>query len=222
MLELAVLGLLKEQPLHGYELKKRLGETLGSLWGVSYGSLYPALRRLERSGAIEIVDPATGPAVAAVPTGSVKGDLAAARLRAVADRLSSGSRRTRKAYRLTDRGEGLFTELMLGDDDRGDDERAFALKLAFCGHLAPPARLQLLERRRDALRTSLAPVRPSRTARGAGRAPDRYLTALVEHRTRAIQRDLEWVEGLIELERGDAVARAIKDNDHTIEQGATA
>ena len=36
MLELAVLGLLKEQPLHGYELKKRLGETLGFLWGVSY------------------------------------------------------------------------------------------------------------------------------------------------------------------------------------------
>ena len=55
MLELAILGLLKEQPLHGYELKKRLCETLGFLWGVSYGSLYPALRRLERAGAIEIV-----------------------------------------------------------------------------------------------------------------------------------------------------------------------
>ena len=48
MLELAVLGLLKDQPLHGYELKKRLGETLGFLWGVSYGSLYPALRRGRR------------------------------------------------------------------------------------------------------------------------------------------------------------------------------
>ena len=47
MLEIAVLGLLKEQPLHGYELKKRLSETLGFLWGVSYGSLYPALRRLD-------------------------------------------------------------------------------------------------------------------------------------------------------------------------------
>ena len=88
MLELAVLGLLKEQPLHGYELKKRLGETLGTLWGVSYGSLYPALRRLERSGAIEIVDPTAPPAAAAVPTGSVKGDLAAARFRSVADRLA--------------------------------------------------------------------------------------------------------------------------------------
>ena len=50
VLELAILGLLQEQPLHGYELKKRLSETLGSFWGVSFGSLYPALRRLERSG----------------------------------------------------------------------------------------------------------------------------------------------------------------------------
>src|SRR5712675_3690781 len=56
MLELAVLGLLAEQPRHGYDLKKRLSETLGPLWGISFGSLYPALRRLARSGAIEEVD----------------------------------------------------------------------------------------------------------------------------------------------------------------------
>src|SRR6478735_3527036 len=47
LLELAILGLLKEQELHGYELKKRLAETLGQFSGVSFGSLYPALARLE-------------------------------------------------------------------------------------------------------------------------------------------------------------------------------
>src|SRR5215831_15058448 len=77
VLELAILGLLKEQPLHGYELKKRLGETLGFLWGVSYGSLYPALRRLERAGAIEIVEPGPTLTAAPVPTGSITGDRAA-------------------------------------------------------------------------------------------------------------------------------------------------
>ena len=88
MLELAILGLLKEQPLHGYELKKRLGDTLGFLWGVSYGSLYPALRRLERAGATEIV--AAGPAEptsapAPMPaTGSIDGETAAARGRSFA------------------------------------------------------------------------------------------------------------------------------------------
>src|SRR4051794_41492722 len=97
VLELAVLGLLAEQPLHGYELKKRLSETLGPLWGISFGSLYPALRRLERSGAIEETEAveltiATGN----VSTGSLDGDLAAARTR----RRTLPGPRTRKAYRV--------------------------------------------------------------------------------------------------------------------------
>src|SRR6266545_4799832 len=55
MLELAILGLLKERSMHGYQLSKRLTDTLGGFWRVSYGSLYPTLRRLERDGAVERV-----------------------------------------------------------------------------------------------------------------------------------------------------------------------
>jgi DNA-binding PadR family transcriptional regulator len=51
MLDFAILGLLMERARHGYELKRALGE-LG-FWKVSFGSLYPALRRLEKRGAIE-------------------------------------------------------------------------------------------------------------------------------------------------------------------------
>ncbi len=141
VLELAILGLLQEQPRHGYELKKRLSETLGSFWGISFGSLYPALRRLERSGAIEVVDgraptaPATVPAIPA--TGSLKGEAAAARLRLVP---APTGRRTRKAYRITPFGQEQFLALLTADDG-GDDERLFSLKLAFCRFLDPPARL---------------------------------------------------------------------------------
>ena len=46
MLELAILGLLKERSMHGYQLSKRLTDSLGGLWRVSYGSLYPTLKRL--------------------------------------------------------------------------------------------------------------------------------------------------------------------------------
>ena len=58
-LELAVLGLLHESPLHGYELRKRLNLLLG--WGrlLSYGSLYPALKRMLRAGWITEVTAAT-------------------------------------------------------------------------------------------------------------------------------------------------------------------
>ena len=50
VLGLAVLGLLHDSPLHGYELRKRLSATLGMFRALSYGSLYPALRALVDRG----------------------------------------------------------------------------------------------------------------------------------------------------------------------------
>jgi DNA-binding PadR family transcriptional regulator len=191
VLELAILGLLKEQPLHGYELKKRLGETLGAFWGVSFGSLYPALRRLERQGAIAVVDSA-GSSEPVPATGSLAGEAAAARLRVLP---KPAGRRTRKAYRITPTGETLFLALLAADDG-GDDERAFSVKLAFCRHLDPPARLALLERRRADVADRLARARRHRPA-----GLDRYTRSLVEHRTTSTERDLEWVDALIRSER---------------------
>jgi DNA-binding PadR family transcriptional regulator len=193
MLELAVLGLLAEQPRHGYELKKRLSETLGPLWGISFGSLYPALRRLERGGEIEEVGEDAGATGAGfVPTGSLTGDLAAARQR----RRVRPTRRTRKAYRITDRGRALFAELLT--DESGDDERAFALKLSFCRYLEPAARLAFLERRRAQLTQRLATERKPAT-----RAIDRYTRALQEHRATSTQHDLEWIDELVAQERAE-------------------
>ncbi|HSO96082.1 MAG TPA: PadR family transcriptional regulator [Acidimicrobiia bacterium] len=212
VLELAVLGLLKDQPLHGYELKKRLGETLGFLWGVSFGSLYPALRRLERTGAIAIVTPTESP-VPSPSTGSLSGDLAAARLKAMAGRLSATGRRTRKAYQITETGETLFAELLLADEPHSDDEKAFALKLAFCRHLQSAQRIELLDRRRRVLAERL-----DRQRQVHGIRDDRYTRSLMEHRTKSTQRDLEWVDELITAERAgpggsptDAASDAVKE-----------
>jgi DNA-binding PadR family transcriptional regulator len=190
VLELAVLGLLAEQPLHGYELKKRLSETLGPLWGISFGSLYPALRRLEKSGAIEAAEPADAAPASFVATGSLKGDLAAARARI---RPRTGLR-TRKAYRVTPAGEEQFGDLLT--DETADDERTFALKLSFCRHLGAADRLAFLERRRAQLTQRLAKSR-----RSPVRSTDRYTRSLLEHRTQSTQHDLAWIEELIAQER---------------------
>ena len=107
--------------------------------------------------------------------------------------ITSG-RRTRKAYRITEHGEAMLVELLLADDERADDEKAFALKLAFCRHVPVDARLRLLERRRETLLTRLEQARStSRGARGErARNQDRYLTSLLEHRTRAGHSDPPW------------------------------
>lgn len=50
ILEFAVLGLLRESPMHGYELRKRLNTSLGIFRAFSYGTLYPCLKTLVASG----------------------------------------------------------------------------------------------------------------------------------------------------------------------------
>lgn len=209
MLELAILGLLKEEPLHGYELKKRLGEALGQFWGVSYGSLYPALTRLERAGAIEEVGDRLPAAPSFPSTGSISGEAAAARLRR--GRAPKTGRRTRKAYDITDRGHELFVELLEADASPGSDEdRSFALKLAFCKYLPPEGRLELLHRRRAYLAEKLARARRALSRKQPDAAPalsDPYARSLVEHGTQTTVLDLEWVDGLIAREtRGGALS----------------
>ena len=45
-LKYALLGLLAEKPKYGYEIKQEFEGALGNVWSVSYGQLYPTLRRL--------------------------------------------------------------------------------------------------------------------------------------------------------------------------------
>ncbi len=223
MLELAILGVLKEQPLHGYELKKRLSEALGPLSSVSFGSLYPALKRLQAAGALEAAeasetgpgqagpdgdssaDAGAGPEPATIPmTGSLGGEMAAFRARrgATARQVRGpgpSSRRAKKVYRITERGERLFEELLAGSGQSADDDRGFGLKLAFARYLPVDARLGLLERRRAQLVEQLARARSS--IRASRERLDDYTRSLAEHRTEITERDISWLDQLIASER---------------------
>jgi DNA-binding PadR family transcriptional regulator len=54
-LKYGILGLLAEQPLHGYEVKTRFEELLGGTWEVNIGQVYATFQRLERDDLIEPV-----------------------------------------------------------------------------------------------------------------------------------------------------------------------
>ena len=195
MIDLAILGLLTEQELHGYELKKRLGELLTSRASVSFGSLYPALARLEAQGCVKAGEQRT--AVAGAPmTGSLVGELAAFKARVRESGLVQGTRgRGKKVYGITDQGRARLGEL-LTDPDLSDD-RSFTLRVAFARHLDPAARLELFERRR----TELLGRRDSLARRGASRLGDRYLGALQERDADHLAHDLAWLDRLIDAER---------------------
>jgi DNA-binding PadR family transcriptional regulator len=197
MLDLAILGLLHEQELHGYEIRRRLRDELGLFANISFGSLYPALSRLEKAAAVTVTESTGTAATAPLPsTGSLGGERAGLRARRAGT--VRGTKRSRKVYRITEPGRELFEQLLDADEPAGtDDARSFGLRLAFARYLAPQARLALLERRRSQLTRRLAVDR----ARAAGDRLDVYTRSLVEHSTEATEHDIEWLDRLIDSER---------------------
>jgi PadR family transcriptional regulator PadR len=51
-LEMMVLQLLRRSPLHGYALAQQIKQNSGDLLQVEEGSLYPALQRMLKAGAV--------------------------------------------------------------------------------------------------------------------------------------------------------------------------
>jgi DNA-binding PadR family transcriptional regulator len=196
VIELAILGVLKESELHGYELKKRLREVMGPLSRVSFGSLYPALSKLEQQGYVKAVEAAgAGPARLPVAmTGSLSGEAAAFR---AARRLATRGPRGKKVYGITPEGEARLADLIAeASPSEQADDRTFALKLAFCRWTEPEVRLALLRRRRATLEARLTEGRRALT----GRSLDRYVRSLMEHDTESTERDIAWLDDLISQE----------------------
>ena len=199
MIELAILGILKEADLHGYELKKHLRKVLGPLSNVSFGSLYPALNRLERQGAVTAVVTDDGGTTAMPMTGSLTGEAAAFRSRLRATR----GPRNKKVYGITRLGEQRLVELL---SDPADDERTFGMKVAFFRWCDRPTRLHLLERRRACL---LERLEETRRALAAREGDDPYVQALMEHDTESTMSDIAWL--------GRLIARELAGDDRTRE-----
>ena len=191
MLELAILGLLEDQELHGYEIRKRLRDELGQVSNVSFGSLYPALSRLERAGAVQATEDGPSSTPPPVPmTGSLSGERAASRSKRI---VNGRGRRSRKVYALTDQGRASFTTLLTAPGGT-DDSRTFGLRWSFARHLAPTARLALLERRRAQLVQHLDEAAPAPEL-------DTYAKSVVQHAADGLVRDIAWLDELIAAER---------------------
>ena len=170
-IELAVLGLLHESPMHGYELRKRLNLMLG--WGrlLSYGSLYPALKKMLKASWIE---------ERTVPTGAV-------------------SRRPRIVYQLTATGQGEFVRLMSEVGPTAWEDDNFDIRFAFFGRTDMEIRLRVLEGRRSRLQERLERVQGQLSL--TQKEVDRYAAELQRHGVESVEREVRWLSDLINAER---------------------
>jgi DNA-binding PadR family transcriptional regulator len=174
-LELAVLGLLHESPMHGYELRKRVTALLG--WGrvLSYGSLYPRLKQLLRDGLI--VEDTTELEAAAPLAG----------------------RRGKIVYTLTADGKERFGLLVSAAGPSAWDDDNFGVHFAFFGSTTTETRIRILEGRRSRLEERIEGVR-STLARSRERV-DSYTLELQRHGLESVEREVRWLNELIDTER---------------------
>ena len=141
-LELAVLGLLHDSPLHGYELRKRLNLLLGWTRLLSYGSLYPALKRMLRAGLVTEVTTTDSPGV---------------------------SRRQRIVYQITPAGSDYFAGKITDVGPSAWEDEDFNMRFAFFSRTDSEVRLRILEGRRSRLQERLDRARVNRGPAGTDR-----------------------------------------------------
>ncbi len=181
-LELAVLGLLHERPMHGYELRKQLGGVLG--WGrlLSYGSLYPALKKMLKAGWIS-------EHVATPEPGSAR---------------TPASRRQRIVYELTPTGSDRFTSALAEAGPSTWEDDSFDVRFAFFGRTDLAIRLRILEGRRARLEERMARVQAqlNRTQQEL----DMYAAELHRHGMESVQAEVRWLSELIAAERDRAAS----------------
>ncbi|MBC7291888.1 MAG: PadR family transcriptional regulator [Actinotalea sp.] len=177
VLELAILGSLHETPMHGYELRKRLNLLLGSFRALSYGSLYPALKSLEGRGLIQGSDASQTP-----PPHALSG------------------KRARIVYELTAEGKEHFADLLAEAGPSSWEDEGFDVRFAFFAQTDAETRLRILEGRRTRLTERLENVRQS-MARTRERL-DEYTLELQRHGLEQVEREVRWLDGLIDNERG--------------------
>jgi len=175
VLELAVLGLLHDTPMHGYELRKQLNALLGAFRALSYGTLYPALKSLLLQGLIREVaaDDGTTPALA--------------------------GKRARIVYELTAEGKERFQTLVRSPGPSAWEDETFDVHFAFFARTDAASRLQVLEGRRTRLQERLDGVRQS-MARTRERL-DSYTLELQQHGQESVEREVRWLNELIDSER---------------------
>lgn len=194
--EYAVLGLLVEQPRHGYALVRQFapGTELRQVVRLEMSQLYAVLKKLETLDLITAQDGGPGGETSATP----RATSAATNLpEASHDAVAGGSARTRRVYAPTAAGRAAFEAWLAEPVDRPRDLRLmFLLKLFFALRRTPDDVAALLDRQarsfaafHDALARQLADPAP----RAAGGRSGLYGMLVLRARLRQTEAAQAWL-----------------------------
>ena len=115
-LKYAILGLLDQQPMSGYDLSAQFGEALNEFWSAKHSQIYPELRHLLEEGLIECHVEISGKVL------------------------------ERKVYSLTEAGRQDFLAWLTTKDDIAPTPKdIFRLRMFFSSRLTSSQRAELIE-----------------------------------------------------------------------------
>ena len=173
---MVILGLLRERPLYGYELKQIIEEHMGDWTSIAFGSIYFALNKLTEEKFVE---------------------------KAGVER--KGNRPSRCVYQITRAGRGEFLRL-LRQSWQTFEQQYFDLDicLLFLGDLPVKEVIGFLRRRQAILKDVLGHLKMHRAEQL--KLPDfpKHAAAIFDHSTLHTQAELAWVNDLLKkLEGGE-------------------
>ncbi len=172
---LVILGLLRERPLHGYEIKQIIEEQMGDWTAIAFGSIYYALDKLADEGCVEKV--ATE---------------------------QEGHRPSRHIYQITEQGQDEFQHL-LRELWRAPERQYFNFDIAlfFITALPKDEVLAYLRGRVAGLEATLAHLNAHQVEQGVQPAVPPIANAIFEHSRAHIQAELMWTQDLLtQVEEG--------------------
>jgi len=154
----AMLALLEQGPMYGYQLRAEFEQRTGETWPLNIGQVYTTLARLERDGLVEVVE--------------LGG----------ADDADAGSDRSHVSYRATEAGRSEVSEWFATPVPRSQPARdELAIKLAIAVTLPAVDVASIIQRQRTATMSALQDyTRLKRSSRVASpEAPEDLAWSLV-------------------------------------------
>lgn len=173
---LVILGLLRERPLYGYEIKQIIEEHMSDWTSIAFGSIYFALDKLAEEKFVEKVEVE-----------------------------QQGKRPSRSVYQITEAGKEEFMRL-LRESWQQFERQYFSLDIClfFLNNLPLDEVKNYLRIRRSALQTALRKVQSHRKEQLALPEVPRLAAAIFNHTLVHTQAELNWVTDLLQkLESGE-------------------
>jgi PadR family transcriptional regulator AphA len=129
-----ILGLLAQNPMTGYDMRKHVQDVLSVVTNASYGSLYPTLHKLLEEGAVQM------------------------------DEVEQEGRPAKKIYRITNKGAKDLQGWLKQPPAEDKIKREFLLKLYFAQEMPAQDLRKMLHRRREEMQARLTSLYDEREA----------------------------------------------------------